>query len=343
MFLVAIPSVAFASESTHHTVALGLAGSFVNVGNQQYHQSGGAATYVSIKSISISLSTVSLTYRLNAAVSGTTVSGAAYFRLTGTGLSGGDEGSSSVSGPVSVVGQAVLVGMIPAVGFPLDPTQPTNPLACNPNCQSEIPAFFVAAGDVHVTFNGVTTDNPNAVFLFESAYLNPFGGPIVMGTTDGAISIAATYTAQNSSWSGVQTAGVALDSKGKLIGNFSLTSNLSENLVTGTEHDSGTMVLYGFSGQYLALNSVGTFSGFSLVPAAGSFDCTTALSAQLSAAGMNFNLPQGTCLATGSISAGGFKLSHNPHRSISGAYGLHWSVPALVFGGTVIASWSGGD
>ena len=343
MFLVAIPSVAFADGSGYHTVALGLAGSLVNVPHQQYQQSGGAATYLRLRRISVSLSSASLTYSLNAAVSGTTVSGTAYFNLTGAGSSGDEENSPVYTGPVSVVGQAVLVGMVPAVGFPLDPTQPTNPLACNPNCQSEIPAFFVGAGDVQVTFNGATTDNPNAVFLFESAYMSPFGGPIAMGTTDAAIRIAATYTAQNSAWGGVQAAGVVLDWNGNLVGNFGLISNLSENLVKGTENDSGSMVLYGFSGQYYALNSLGTFSGISFVPAAGSFDCTSTLRAQLIAAGTYFNLPPNTCLATGSISTGGFNLIHNSYRSISGGYALYWSVPALAFGGAVIATWGGGD
>src|SRR5438445_4339937 len=342
MFLVAIPSVAFAEGSEYHTAALGLAGSFVNVASQQYQQSGGAATYVRLRHISVSLSSVSLTYSLNAAVSGTAVSGTAYLSLTGRGSSG-DEDDRAYNGPVSVVGQAVLVGMVPAVGFPLDPTQPTNPLACNQNCQSEIPGFFVGAGDVQVTFNGATTDNPNAVILFESAYLSPFGGPIAIGTTDGAVRIAATYTAQNGQWNGVQTAGVVLDSNGNVVGNFVDTTNLSESLVKGSENDSGTMALYGFSGQYYALNSAGTFTGASFVPTAGSFDCTSMLSATLSAAGIYFNLPQKTCLATGSISTGAFKLSHNSYRSISGVYGLYWSVPALGFGGTVIATWSSGD
>ena len=233
--------------------------------------------------------------------------------------------------------------MVPAVGFPLDPTQPTNPLACGQNCQSEIPGFFVGAGDVQVTFKGATTDNPNAVILFESAYLSPFGGPIAIGTTDGAVRIAATYTAQNGQWSGVQTAGVVLDSNGNVVGNFVDTTNLSENLLTGSESDSGTMVLYGFSGQYYGLNSAGTFSGSSSVPSAGSFDCTSMLSSQLSGAGIYFSLPQKTCLATGSISTGTFKLSHNSYRSISGAYALYWSVPALGFSGTVLCAWYSGD
>jgi hypothetical protein len=342
MLLIAIPNVAFAEGSNYHSMSLGLAGGFAHVANQQYQQSGGAATYARLRHISVSLSSVSLTYGLNAAVAGSTVSGTAYFSLTGTGSSGDDD-RPVVSGPVSVVAQAVLVGMVPAVGFPLDPTQPANLIACYPNCQSNIPAFFIGAGDIQVTFNGVTTDNPNAVFLFESAYLNPFGGPIVMGTADGSVRIAATYTAQNSIWSGVQTAGVAIDSNGIVIGNFALTSNLSENLVTGTENDSGTMTLYGFSGQYSSLNSVGTFSGVSIVPTTGSFDCTAALGAQLYAAGIYFRLPEKACLATGSLSSGGFQLRHNSYLSIKGAYGLYWSVPALGFGGTVICTWIGGD
>ena len=343
MFLVAIPNVASAEGSRPHQLTLGLVGGFVNVASQQYFQSGGVVTHVHLEHLQVSLSSTSLTYTLNAAVSGSTVSGTAFFSLTGVGSVSNDDDHPTASGPVSVVGQALLVGMVPAVGFPLDPKHPKNPLACSPNCLSEIPAFFVGAGDLRVTFNGVTTDNPNAVFLFESAYLSPFGGPIVMGTTDGAVRIGATYTAQNSHWSGVQTAGVVLDAKGNLVGNFALTSNLLQDLVTGSETDTGDrMVLYGFEGDYAKLNGVGTFSGASFVPAAGSFDCTSMVSAQLNATGIPFKLPEKTCLATGSLSTGAFKLSHDSHKSVSGRYGLFWSVPALGFGGIVTVTTSGG-
>ena len=75
MFLVAIPSVAFAESSRSHKLTLGLAGGFVNVASQQYSQSGGVVTYLNLGQVSVSLSSVSLTYTLNAAVSGSTLAG----------------------------------------------------------------------------------------------------------------------------------------------------------------------------------------------------------------------------------------------------------------------------
>jgi len=302
---------------------------------------------------SLTATTARIHYSLDATVSGTSVSGQATLKVsvggsndeTGVG-SGNDKGSgnsheNSDSTGTSLEVQATLIGMYAAAGLPLDPTKPTDPLACDPTgtatgtCKSEIPAVFVGAGYLKVKASGKTTDTAVAI-MFESAYLNPFGRPLVIatidatGTPDGMISIIATYNSQTSVWTGVQTAGDVFDPTSSTptvaIGHFSLTSSLVEHLVKGTENDAGQhMTLFGFDfgSKYSVLNSVGNFKGISTIPKEG----TPCLAWPFGA---------GTCLLTGARSTGSFNLKSTDKATLlGGKYDLSWSVPALGFVGTV--------
>ncbi|TLX96707.1 MAG: hypothetical protein E6K90_10925 [Thaumarchaeota archaeon] len=224
--------------------------------------------------------------------------------------------------------------MIPAVGLPLSPSDPSNPLACLPSCTSEIPGFFLGIADIQGSVLGNPVSLSNVPILIESAYLSPFGGPIFIGTPDGSISIAATYDSATSRWNNVKTAGFVLDGSGTPVGQFAMKASLTENLLNGKERDQGRVSLFGLSGDLAFLNSAGEFSGKSVVPKAGSFDCTDVLSGQI-----GFTLPPNTCLATGSHSEGSHGLrGANDKTEIEGDYSLDWNVPAIGFTGTVTAT-----
>ena len=321
-----------AMASPHNTLTLGLAGGFVDIGSQKYHSKGTAAVSISFFATSIP-SSVGFSYSIDASVQGAAVSGKAHFQLGGESEEEEDEDKAS-SSPVSVEGRVQLVDMIPAVGLPLSPSDPSNPLACLPSCTSEIPGFFLGIADIQGSVLGNPVSLSNVPILIESAYLSPFGGPIFIGTPDGSISIAATYDSATSRWNNVQTAGFVLDGNGTPVGQFAMKASLTENLLNGKERDQGRVSLFGLSGDLAFLNSAGEFSGKSVVPKAGSFDCTDVLSGQI-----GFTLPPNTCLATGSHSEGSHGLrGANEKTEIEGDYSLDWNVPAIGFTGTVTAT-----
>ena len=113
-----------------------------------------------------------------------------------------------------------------------------------------------------------------------------------------------------------------------------MKASLTENLLNGKERDQGRVSLFGLSGDLAFLNSEGEFRGKSVVPKAGSFDCTDALSSQI-----GFTLPPKTCLATGSHSEGSHGLrGDNEKTEIKGDYSLDWNIPAIGFTGEVTAT-----
>jgi len=316
----------------HNTLTLGLAGGFVDIGSQKYHSKGTAAVSISFFGTSIP-SSVGFSYSIDASVQGTAVSGKAHFQLGGESEEEEDDDEASTS-PVSVEGRVQLVDMIPAVGLPLSQSDPSNPLACLPSCTSEIPGFFLGTADLQGSVLGIPVSLSSVPILIESAYLSPFGGPIFIGTPDGSISIAATYESAKSRWTNVQTAGFVLDGSGSPVGQFAMKANLTEDLLKGKERDQGQVSLFGLSGELAFLNSAGGFSGKSVVPKAGSFDCTSVLSGQI-----GFTLPPNTCLATGSHSEGSHGLRGADEKAeIEGDYSLDWNVPAVGFTGTVTAA-----
>lgn len=333
--MLSVAGMGIVTAKPQAPIVLGLAGAFVNVDSQEYHSAGSNATLVSILGTQLPRSSYNFSYSIDASVQGTAVSGGVRFELH---VGESANSSSNSNNSVSVEGQAQLVDMVPAVGFPL--TDPTNPLACLPSCTSEVPGYFVGVGSVQGNLSGQPVSLQNVLLLVESAYLNPFGGPIFIGTSDGSVSIATTYDSAISQWSGVTSGGVVLDSSGNLVGQFGMTSKLTEDLFGGNETDHGQIALSGFVSPNAVLNSHGEFHGVSMIPTAiAGSDCTSMANAQLnSIQGFSVVLPAGTCSLTGSNSAGSFVLhSLVQGKNVKGDYSIGWSVPAIGFQGTVIA------
>jgi len=301
------------------------------VGSQKYHSEGNAATVFSFLGATLP-PRFTFTYSIDASVKGTIVSGSAQFHLSGK-----DNGKGPSGSHVDVEGQMQLTGMVPAVGLPI--TTSSNPLGCLPfACTSEIPGFFLGSANIKGSLNGAPLSLAFIPMLIESAYLNPFGGRIFIGTPDGMISIAAMYNSAISHWDNVKTRG---DVAGSAAGKFTITSGLTENLLSGKEEDHGQIALSSFSGSFASLNSAGEFHGTSMIPpvASGS-DCTGIVSPELDALfGTALTLPPGTCTFTGSQSEGSFTLQSLDNKAtIKGSYVIEWSIPAIAFVGGVTAT-----
>ena len=351
VIMLSVAGMGFVTAKPQSPIALGLAGAFVNIGSQEYHSTGNNATLVSILGTQLPHSSYSFSYSINASVHGTSVSGAALFELhaAGAGETNESDGGQSQQGDnvagagvadsnESIVGQVQLVDMVPAFGLPI--TDATNPLACLPSCTSEVPGYFIGMGSIQGNLSGHSVSLQNVSVLVESAYLNPFGGPLFIGTADGSVSIATTYDSAISQWSGVKTGGAVLDTSGNQIGQFGMTSRLTEDLLSGNETDHGQIAMSGFVAPNAVLNSQGEFHGMSMIPTAiAGFDCTSMVNAQLnSIQGFSITLPAGTCSLTGSHSAGSFMLHSLVHgKNIKGDYSIDWYVPAIGFQGTVTA------
>ncbi len=335
MLLLLGSNVAIADKSQSLTLTFG--GVLVDVGVQRYHLSGGSLVSASVAApgTTLSLTSTHLEYSVDAKVQGNTVTGHADLQL---------RGKDSKSGVVSLEGRVNLNDMIPAIGFPV--TDPNNPLACLPSsCTSEIPGFLVGVADLQLRVGDTQISLPSTPVLFESAYLNPFGGPIFIGTPDGSISIAAKYTSAISEWANARTMG-SVGSGGTDQGFFSMVSSLTENLLKGTESDRGQITLFGFASTPVlnsaVLNSAGEFQGKSTIPTDGEFDCTSMLNLQLNSIGFTLTLPPKTCTATGAISTGGFELkSAKGEAEIKGRYTDIWSIPAIGFTGQASATIRG--
>ena len=269
-----------------------------------------------------------------------------------------DVQAGSAMGNLDIRGTASLTDMVPAIGLPLVPGDQTG-LGCfaTDSCTSAIPAFYMGNASITIQVSGQRGFTPPVVvpMLFESPYMNPFGKPIVFESADvlltgvPAIQIITTYNSADSNWSGVNVSGAVFDPTTLTpIGQFNQTASLSESLYKGTETDSGTLVLYGFTGStYSVLNSKGTFKGTSSIPTTGELDCST--TAIPSAPGLPNPFPPGTCMETGSLSVGTFNLtstnpgSHNLQITgkVLGSYMDEWTVPAFGFTGVVQATASG--
>jgi hypothetical protein len=329
LFLISGSGIAMASPQTFN---LKLSGGFVNVGSQEYHSSGHAATYVSFGGTPIPASLAKFEYSIDARVNGLNVSGEARFSINAPNL--------------NVKAEAKIVDMIPAAALPLNCDQTT--LA---GCTSAIPGFYV--GEAMITVNGAKISPSPVPIIIESAYLNPFGNPIFVGTPDGSISVATKYDTAISVWNNVQTGGGVFDSSNNLLGQFTMTSSLTENLLSAKETDRGQISLTGFTGAYSVLNAAGEFHGNSIIPTSPTADCTGITNALLATMpGFSTNLlPPGTCTATGSISTGTFNLHNQSNQNgngkgndqsndvtIKGSYNTVWSIPALTFDSTVTAT-----
>ncbi len=298
------------SASSSQPVSFSLMGMVTNAGTQSYELRGGQLMTASIMGQPINPYTATLDYSMFSLVDGLNTWGYSHLVLNAQ----------------TVGGQNVNVE---AWTFINDSMSLELPIGCSTTCTSEIPEFFMGGSIVTVALgsNSQTVELPMGI---ESAYLNPFGGPIVISSLENpinpAIFLVANYTVANINWFGVQMGGQVSGTFGKTSGQgiFTMNVNSRENLVTGIEQDRGTIVLTGVgpNGQ----NVEGTFRGTSVVPTTGALPCPSSL-----------GLPPTTCTMLGLNSAGSMKL-HSGNYQIRGAYATAWGIPAIGFTSTVSAT-----
>ena len=247
---------------------------------------------------------------------------------------------------VQVQGNAQIAGMQPL----------SLPFGCTTTCSSGIPVFFVGVAVTNITIGGSPTRQVTSSMLFESPYFNPWGGPIMMVSTDGAIVIATTYDKATLDWKGTSVTGTIKGTLGgtPVQGTMTASSNEHEDFVTGVaETDNGTMSFTNMLPK--SLNVQGPYQGTSTIPKPGSLACaavqwvySTPCTQDCSAYFGSLGLPviPGTCTQTGFQSSGKFSLqgqassqgqgqgsSHGKGDSatVSGWYSTTWSSPALGF------------
>ena len=256
----------------------------------------------------VDLAKTTFSYKIEAEVSGLDVSGAASLKL---------EGQTDSGEGVTVVGSVPLnrVAPVPAEEFPV---------GCQSDCNSQIVAFYVGVAHLDITV-GQTKQEASVPLAFESAFLSPFGSPIVISSVNGTtLTVVTTYTQADIHWINVNLQGTTAGSLdgAPVSGQFTISSAADENLLTGTETESGTMTFSGMSPSSLDVS--GSYQGTSTIPATGTVDCSALT-----------GFP-GTCTETGFDSQGTMVLSGGS-VSVTGSYQTSWYVPALSFTGSAAA------
>jgi len=321
LFLLVGSSPVFA-ENSHQgqNLSLTLSGGILDSGTQHYSHSGGQIVAAFIGG-PIDPTSAHLDYSLQAVISGFAVQGQATFSLTYL---------DSTGAHVQIDGSAPINDMMPAEFFPF---------TCTPgvDCTSGIPAmFFGTAAITTKTCQGDSQaqgDDPNNCLLtstslpmqFESAFLNPFGGPIFMSSGDNSIVIVASYDHARVTWDGIQMGGSVVGqlSGAPVTGTFAQVVSAIEDLKQGHESDRGTITFSGMSNPML--NAAGKFSGESTIPLG--VDCSALL-----------GFPPGTCQITGFQSNGHFSQKNALGNKIEGDYSVEWTAPAVAFTSTVTAT-----
>ncbi len=339
----ALVSQAFAPETNYYPqhspfpvggpqrLSLGIQGIIADAGNQSWAIKDGILVGAQLGQESVPGGSI-FDYSFSANVVGLSASGELELMLGGTSLDGQS---------INLAADGIVVGMIPSICFPS-----YQPPDSNGNCQSTdrsaIPALFEVASFVNETLGAITTHS-QTLLLVEAPILNPFGGPIVISSIDGSMSIVTTYKHATATWRNVELIGtldgVVTDGENgnsqlhAVDGMFNQTVNANENFVSGIEEERGSLSFVGMSPSYLDMK--GFFRGFSEVPKDGGIDCSVAL-----------GLPEGTCVETGLHSAGIFTLegfgSHEPplfpENGLSGIYVVDWPAPSIYYGGTMQAA-----
>jgi hypothetical protein len=301
-------------------------GSIDGLGPQAYAQSGGTLLFASVLGEPINSSTAVFTESSSASMSGLATGGSATFSLSGVMLNGS---SFSIGGPIGID------DAIPAEVFPLGCWNGIM-LPLPASCTSQVPAFYIGGGTLNVT---VTSSwQVSEEMDLESAFLNPYGGPIVWGSIDpntgfpdagSNVLLVFTYEAAAIDWQDVQTGGSINGTLGTapVSGSFNQTTSAHEDLFAGTETENGTLAWTGMTPS--SLDASGAFSGSSTIPTDNEIDCSDMI-----------GIP-GTCAETGFSSQGQYTLA--PGQSlITGTYNLTWAVPALTFSGPSTATVSQG-
>ena len=304
LMLVASPARAAAPTS----VTLQMIGGVVSPGVQAYSQQGGQLAFGYLLGVPMDPKNTVVHFSLTALVSGLSAHGFASFDISGV---------SSHQEHVDVRGSIVIASMTPAVLFPL---------GCSPgvDCTAAIPAFFngLATVQVHTSAGTTTMSLPMS---FESAYLNPFGAPILFSSAGSELVVASTYTQARIRWTGVVMGGSVAGMAGTnpVSGSFAMIVNSSEDLKAGVEMDVGMISFFGMSDP--SMNAAGYFVGHSMIPTSPSVPCD--------------GFPPGTCSLTGLKSAGVFFQKTAGGGSLIGKYATEWTVPAVGFGSLVTGSF----
>ncbi len=302
-----------ALATTSQPFSAGATGGVTNLGNQKYAINGGAimcancfATFLLPNGQTIAYtSSTNVGYQLAATVVGQTVTGAAQFAFNGMTVQGVKE---SVSAKIQITSfdtsSATYIG------------------------NSVLPFFFLGQATVTAQGNGQTSTYQTTIEM-ENPYFNPFGNPIIVGSTDNSVLIVMTYNQAQVQWKGTTTMGsfnATLGGSAPVSGFVTLVSNENEDLVKGTAGDSGTLSFTGMS--IPTLDTSGSYSGTSVIPNNG-VDCS-----------YYTGLP-GTCTMTGFQSAGTYGTSNSDNVHINGAYSTQWGVPALGYGSQLTATVTG--
>ncbi len=331
LLLLLSPALGYAKQGPQ-PLNLQLQGIITDAGNQTYQMSGGHVFSAFVNGVPLNVQGANLDYSLKAQVTGLDTSGTLAIHLTG----------KTPSGKIDLKGSVAIGGAIPATVFPITVTDLGEVISCTTDCNSQIPLLFTGVGSFTLKVgenhesegNQQTGDNKaNLVlpFAIESAYWNPFGGPIVLTSLDSptspSIVIIADYKAATISWDAVQVAGQfagVLGSNTPAGGQFLLQTKSSENLVSGAERDRGTIAFADTNPA--SLTASGDYAGTTFIPNTNTADCSVV-----------FNLPAGTCTFTGAFSSGSFRMSSDVAR-IKGTYDTAWSVPSLLTMTSVIAT-----
>ena len=216
-------------NNSSQSLSLNLQGVITSAGSQSWSVSGGSLVGAQIGAEAVPPG-ATLHYSMNANDRGMSSSGSFRVSLTGTGVDGQS---------VSFTANGQIVGMIPSICFP-GYDSPNVAGVCPSSDQTAIAAFFEAPVTATETIGTVTT-TAQLVLLVESPIMNPFGAPIVIASTDGSVSIVATYQRATATWSNVELAAALSGTFNNkpASGTLSQVSNAVENFVTGTEYRVG--------------------------------------------------------------------------------------------------------
>ncbi len=312
-------------STQQQTLSFSAFGGVASAGNQNYViQQYGQALMASMAGYNFNTTQpVQFSYSLSASINGLSASGAALFDLTAS-LVGG--------GTVSIMGIALINSQIPALCLPSGSTSGV----CAPGDTSSIPAFFVSTNTmlfIMTNVNGHTSMQTESLpMLFESAYMNPFGAPIVLGSADGfaTMLVVTPYSKGTVTWHGAVTESQVLGTYGttSISGGLVQVITEHENLITGTTTDHGTVTMtnmvYDNGNPVPVLDASGSFSGTSVIPTQGGVDCSSSI---------GFPAGSGVCTMYGFNSTGSFSLSGS-QSTISGSYSTVWGIPAFSFTAT---------
>jgi hypothetical protein len=296
-----------------HALSLNLQGFIQSAGDQTWSMSGGSLIGAQIGQEVVPAGT--LYYSMRASVNGLSSSG--WFQLSTSGTTtDGQSVTFNANGPI--------VGMIPSICFP-SYASPDAAGNCQTTDTSAIPGFFEAAVSATETV-GSTTTPTQLVLLIEAPIMTPWGGPVVISSTDGSVNIVASYQSGTATWTNVQLAGTLSGTYNgqPASGSFMQVANARENFVSGTESEFGTVAFAGMSPS--SLNAQGLYAGSSTVPTTGSYDCSALA-----------GLPEGTCTETGLTSTGAFVMM-GAGSTITGTYAVNWPAPSVTCSGTITAT-----